>query len=128
MDAFRSIGYYDNEEDAAGDYAKAAFKYKVLSTRSVVDTYGGLDLYSRATFNYEKLHTEWLPGCTSNEIRANGRSDKKNGSYWVILIPQKRLHQSMPGRNSASNCNNVTLNQQFGLLSTSPSSFFQSLP
>ena len=39
----RSIGYYDNEEDAAGDYAKAAFKYKVLSTRSV-DTYGGLDL------------------------------------------------------------------------------------
>lgn len=40
----RSIGYYDNEEDAAGDYAKAAFKYKVLSTRSVDDTYGGLDL------------------------------------------------------------------------------------
>jgi len=40
----RSIGYYDNEEDAAGDYAKAAFKYKVLSTRLVDTTYGGLDL------------------------------------------------------------------------------------
>ena len=40
----RSIGYYSHEEDAAGDYAKAAFKYKVISTRSNNDTYGGLDL------------------------------------------------------------------------------------
>jgi SHAQKYF class myb-like DNA-binding protein len=38
----RSIGYYSNEEDAARDYAKAAFKYKVISTPN--DTYGGLDL------------------------------------------------------------------------------------
>ena len=38
----RSIGYYDKEEDAAGDYARAAFKYK--PKKQSLDTYGGLDL------------------------------------------------------------------------------------
>jgi hypothetical protein len=37
----RSIGYYEREEDAAGDYARAAFKYKVSIGEL---TYGGLDL------------------------------------------------------------------------------------
>ena len=38
----RSIGYYDNEEDAAADYARAAYKYKEKKAHSNV--YGGLDL------------------------------------------------------------------------------------
>ena len=38
----RSIGYYDNEEDAAADYARAAYKYKEKKVHSNV--YGGLDL------------------------------------------------------------------------------------
>ncbi|KAL3780850.1 hypothetical protein ACHAW5_000844 [Stephanodiscus triporus] len=37
----RSIGFYESEEDAAGDYARAAFKYKVQKNES---KYGGLDL------------------------------------------------------------------------------------
>jgi len=37
----RSIGYYDNEDDAAADYARAAFKYK---PRENPNKYGGLDL------------------------------------------------------------------------------------
>jgi len=36
-----SIGYYTKEEDAAGDYAKAAFKYKARKGDKV---FGGLDL------------------------------------------------------------------------------------
>ena len=38
----RSIGYYDKEEDAAADYARAAFKYK--EKKQSQETYGGLDL------------------------------------------------------------------------------------
>jgi len=38
----RSIGYYEREEDAAEDYARAAFKYK--PTKGGCETYGGLDL------------------------------------------------------------------------------------
>ena len=38
----RSIGYYDTEEAAAIDYARAAFKYKPFSANSNI--YGGLDL------------------------------------------------------------------------------------
>lgn len=37
----RSIGYYEREENAAGDYARAALKYKVCKSEG---TYGGLDL------------------------------------------------------------------------------------
>ena len=40
----RSIGYYDTEEAAAIDYARAAFKYKPFSANSNI--YGGLDLSS----------------------------------------------------------------------------------
>ena len=41
-----SIGYYTNEEDAAGDYAKAAFKYKARKGDKVgtCTIFGGLDL------------------------------------------------------------------------------------
>ena len=38
----RSIGYYESEVDAAGDYARAAFKHKNVAAREA--TYGGLDL------------------------------------------------------------------------------------
>ena len=38
----RSIGYYDKEEDAAADYARAAFKYK--EKKQSQETYGGLEL------------------------------------------------------------------------------------
>ena len=38
----RFIGYYDKEEDAAADYARAAFKYK--PKKQSLDTYGGCDL------------------------------------------------------------------------------------
>ena len=38
----RTIGYYDNEEDAAADYARAAYKYKKRKENSNV--YGGLNL------------------------------------------------------------------------------------
>ena len=38
----RSIGYYDKEEDAAADYARAAYKYKKRKGNPIV--YGGLDL------------------------------------------------------------------------------------
>mmetsp|Transcript_13920 Transcript_13920/g.30347 ORF Transcript_13920/g.30347 Transcript_13920/m.30347 type:complete len:163 (+) Transcript_13920:425-913(+) len=38
-----SIGYYEKEEDAAGDYARAAFKFKATKGIAV---YGGLDLSS----------------------------------------------------------------------------------
>ena len=38
----RSIGYYDKEEDAAADYARAAYKYKKRKENSNV--YGGLNL------------------------------------------------------------------------------------
>ena len=38
----RFIGHYDKEEDAAADYARAAFKYK--PKKQSLDTYGGLDL------------------------------------------------------------------------------------
>jgi hypothetical protein len=37
----RSIGYYECEDNAAGDYARAAFKFKVNENEA---TYGGLDL------------------------------------------------------------------------------------
>ena len=37
----RSLGYYVNEEDAAAEYAKAAFKYKA---KKHSETYGGYDL------------------------------------------------------------------------------------
>jgi hypothetical protein len=37
----RSIGYYENDEDAAGNYARAAFKYKVASREAM---FGCLDL------------------------------------------------------------------------------------
>jgi hypothetical protein len=37
----RSIGHYQSEEDAAGDYSRAAYKYKV---NKVEATFGGLDL------------------------------------------------------------------------------------
>ena len=42
----RSIGYYDNEEDAAADYARAAYKYKARKSSANVygNVYGGLDL------------------------------------------------------------------------------------
>ena len=40
----RLIGHYDKEEDAAADYARAAFKYK--PTKPSLQTYGGLDLSS----------------------------------------------------------------------------------
>ena len=42
----RSIGYYDNEEDAAADYARAAYKYKARkpSADFYGNVYGGLDL------------------------------------------------------------------------------------
>lgn len=42
----RSIGYYDNEQDAAADYARAAYKYKPRKTSANVygNVYGGLDL------------------------------------------------------------------------------------
>mmetsp|Transcript_12586 Transcript_12586/g.23222 ORF Transcript_12586/g.23222 Transcript_12586/m.23222 type:complete len:345 (+) Transcript_12586:56-1090(+) len=39
----RSIGYYKKEEEAAADYARAAFKYK---SKKVYKLYGGLDLSS----------------------------------------------------------------------------------
>ena len=41
-----SIGYYTNEEDAAGDYAKAAFKYKARKgdEDGTCTIFGGLDL------------------------------------------------------------------------------------
>lgn len=35
------VGFYGNEEDAAADYARAAFKYKVFKND---ETFGGLDL------------------------------------------------------------------------------------
>ena len=38
----RAIGYYDKEEDAAADYARAAYKYKKRKRNSNV--HGGLDL------------------------------------------------------------------------------------
>ena len=38
----RAIGYYDTEEDAAADYARAAYKYKKRKGNPIV--YGGLDL------------------------------------------------------------------------------------
>ena len=42
----RSIGYYDTEEDAAADYARAAYKYKKKKKSLNVygNVYGGLDL------------------------------------------------------------------------------------
>ncbi|KAL7545801.1 hypothetical protein ACHAWF_009147, partial [Thalassiosira exigua] len=41
----RSIGYYEREEEAAADYARAAFKYKSKNTSNGGDRlYGGLDL------------------------------------------------------------------------------------
>ena len=40
----RSIGHYDKEEEAASDYARAAFKYK--ATKGGSDMYAGLDLGS----------------------------------------------------------------------------------
>ena len=38
----RAIGYYDEEEDAAADYARAAYKYK--KRKGNPNDYGGLDL------------------------------------------------------------------------------------
>ena len=42
----RAIGYYDTEEDAAADYARAAYKYKKKKKSPNVygNVYGGLDL------------------------------------------------------------------------------------
>ena len=42
----RSIGYYDTEEDAAADYARAAYKYKKRKKSSNVygNVHGGLDM------------------------------------------------------------------------------------
>lgn len=40
----RSIGHYEKEEEAASDYARAAFKYK--ATKGGSDIYAGLDLSS----------------------------------------------------------------------------------
>ena len=43
----RSIGYYEKEELAAADYARAAFKYKAKKVSNDGNTlYGGLDLSS----------------------------------------------------------------------------------
>ncbi|KAL7535125.1 LOW QUALITY PROTEIN: hypothetical protein ACHAXR_006284 [Thalassiosira sp. AJA248-18] len=43
----RSLGYYEKEEEAAADYARAAYKYKAKNTsKEGCKLYGGLDLSS----------------------------------------------------------------------------------
>ena len=69
----RSIGYYENEEKAAADYARAVFKYK---PKKGYTAYGGLDL--RDIPNQPLIHNEGA--------KSGYKGVKENKSRWEARI------------------------------------------
>ena len=74
----RSIGYYEIEEEAAADYARAAFKYK---SKKGYTTYGGLDLQDIP--DQPLIHSE-----TS---KSGYKGVKRNKSRWEATLNGKNL-------------------------------------
>jgi len=80
----RSIGYYDNEEDAAADYARAAYKYKEKKAHSNV--YGGLDLSGVPAA---------LPLIRSETAASGFAGVKKNKQRWEARIVAGGKHKNL---------------------------------
>mmetsp|Transcript_11292 Transcript_11292/g.22537 ORF Transcript_11292/g.22537 Transcript_11292/m.22537 type:complete len:139 (+) Transcript_11292:662-1078(+) len=76
----RSIGYYEMEEEAAADYARAVFKYKPKKGYGYA-TYGGLDL--KGIPNQPLIHSE-----TS---KSGYKGVKRNKSRWEATFNGKNL-------------------------------------
>ena len=74
----RSIGYYDIEEEAAADYARAAFKYKPKKEEGF---YGGLDLKDIPD----------QPSIRNEEAKSGWKGVKKNKEKWEARIKGKTL-------------------------------------
>ena len=74
----RSIGYYEIEEEAAADYARAVFKYK---PKKGYATYGGLDL--KGIPDQPLIHSE-----TS---KSGYKGVKRNKSRWEATLNGKNL-------------------------------------
>ena len=77
----RSIGYYENEEAAALDYARAAFKYKAKKVSNDCNVlYGGLDLSS----------VQEQPLIRSETSASGYRGVKKMKGRWQARIGTKK--------------------------------------
>jgi len=76
----RSIGYYEIEEEAAADYARAVFKYKPKKGYGYA-TYGGLDL--KGIPDQPLIHSE-----TS---KSGYKGVKRNKSRWEATFNGKNL-------------------------------------
>eukprot|EP00984_Skeletonema_dohrnii_P027090 scaffold16542_cov152-Skeletonema_dohrnii-CCMP3373.AAC.6 len=74
----RSIGYYEIEEDAAADYARAVFKYK---PKKGYATYGGLDLKGIPD----------QPLIRSETSKSGYMGVKRNKSRWEATLNGKNL-------------------------------------
>eukprot|EP00984_Skeletonema_dohrnii_P001455 scaffold463_cov107-Skeletonema_dohrnii-CCMP3373.AAC.5 len=74
----RSIGYYEIEEEAAADYARAVFKYK---PKKGYATYGGLDL--------EGIPDQ--PLIRSETSKSGYKGVKRNKSRWEATLNGKNL-------------------------------------
>lgn len=74
----RSIGYYEIEEEAAADYARAVFKYK---PKKSVTTYGGMDL--KDIPDQPLIH--------SDTNKSGFKGVKKNKSRWEAALNAKSL-------------------------------------
>ena len=74
------IGFYGNEEDAAAEYSRAAFKYKVFKND---ETFGGLDLCDVPEQDL----------ILSNSNRTGYKGVKTNRSQWQaqICIPERGI-------------------------------------
>eukprot|EP00985_Skeletonema_marinoi_P008610 scaffold3934_cov78-Skeletonema_marinoi.AAC.3 len=73
----RSIGYYEIEEEAAADYARAVFKYK---PKKGYATYGGLDLKGipDQPLIYSETSKSGYKGVKRNKSRWEARLNTKN--------------------------------------------------
>lgn len=74
----RSIGYYETEEEAAADYARAAFKYK---PKRGYATYGGLDL--KDVPDQPLIH--------SDTSKSGFKGVKKNKKRWEASLNGQNL-------------------------------------
>ena len=74
----RSIGYYEIEEEAAADYARAVFKYK---PKKGYATYGGLDLKGIPD----------QPLIYSETSKSGYKGVKRNKSRWEATLNGKNL-------------------------------------